>query len=182
MSGDYTWSATTSPKKSELRGVGSHDDDVFVSGKRGVLIECPVPGQWEGVFTTGATDDGRGVLDVSLTDDGDWGWFAGYSGTFGYYDRANETIVGVGSNGCVLVIDENGRLTRGGEGIGKTFSGPEVLADSTIVTLWRDGVIAGGRRSRNRPYARQLHLGLVAERRRRSRTPPPAAGTVIDVH
>lgn len=92
MSGDYLWSTAESPKKAELRGVESDGDAVFASGKRGVLIERAAPGEWEAVFTTGATGDGRGVLDLSLTDDGERVWFSGYSGTFGYYDRANGSI------------------------------------------------------------------------------------------
>lgn len=92
MSAGYDWSTSTAPKQSQLMGVESFEGHAFACGKRGVLIERTSPGEWTGVFTAGATGDGRGVLDLSLTDDGKRVWFSGYSGTFGYYDREAEVV------------------------------------------------------------------------------------------
>lgn len=92
MTGDYEWSTAVASKKSQLMGAESFENTAFASGKRGVLIERTAPSEWESVFTSGATGDGRGVLDLSLTDDGKRVWFSGYSGVFGYYDRESESI------------------------------------------------------------------------------------------
>lgn len=92
MPGDYDWSTAKAPKKAELTGVEFSGGTAFVSGKRGLLAEREASGEWEALFDAGATGNGRGLLDLSVTDDGSRVWFAGYSGTFGYYDRdADET-------------------------------------------------------------------------------------------
>ena len=92
MSGTYDWAGATAPKKAQITGVESFEGAAFASGRRGLLIERTAPAEWEAVFRKGATGDGRGVLDLSLTDDGGRVWFCGASGTFGYYDRASGSV------------------------------------------------------------------------------------------
>jgi streptogramin lyase len=138
MSGDYAWSTVSAPKSVQLRGIESFEGTAFASGQGGLLMERTGPGEWESVFTTGATGDGRGIIDVSLTDDGGRVWFAGSSGTFGYYDRQQESVVphsgpydvtanfkSVSANGetgseSVHAVDDAGqvlRVTMDGEGL-----------------------------------------------------------------
>lgn len=91
MAGEYDWTIADAPKNAQLTGVESADDTAFVAGKRGLLAERRRAGEWAPLFDTGATGDGRGLLDLSLSDDGKRIWFSGYSGTFGYYDRVTGT-------------------------------------------------------------------------------------------
>lgn len=92
MSGKYEWATASAPKGVQLTGVESFEGAAFATGRRGILVERTEPGRWDGVFTSGATGDGRGVLDLSLTDDGERVWFSGASGVFGYYDRRRGSV------------------------------------------------------------------------------------------
>lgn len=130
MGGDYEWTTAKSPKKAELTGVESTSDAAFVSGKRGLLAERRARGEWDALFDTGATGDGRGLLDLSLTDDGTRVWFSGYSGTFGYYDREagrtephagpydlTSNLCSISANGAageeeVHAVDKSGQVLR----------------------------------------------------------------------
>lgn len=55
MSGDYAWSTVSAPKSVQLHGIESFEGGAFASGQSGLLIERTAPGEWESVFTTGAT-------------------------------------------------------------------------------------------------------------------------------
>lgn len=92
MTGDYDWTTVEAPKVAELTGVESNEGTAFVSGKRGLLAERRGAGDWQALFDAGATGNGRGLLDLSVTDDGERIWFAGYSGVFGYYDREGDVV------------------------------------------------------------------------------------------
>jgi len=92
MSGTYDWASATAPKKAQITGVESFEGAAFASAKRGQLIERTGPDEWEAIFRKGATGDGRGLLDLSLTDDGARVWFCGASGIFGYYDRRSSSV------------------------------------------------------------------------------------------
>ncbi|GAB7095770.1 hypothetical protein JCM30237_29240 [Halolamina litorea] len=130
MSGKYEWATASAPKGVQLTGVESFEGAAFATGRRGVLVERTEPGRWDGVFTSGATGDGRGVLDLSLTDDGERVWFSGVSGVFGYYDRRRGSVeahpapydltsdfLSVSANGeagdeSVHTVDGSGRVLR----------------------------------------------------------------------
>ena len=130
MAAEYVWTTSESPKTVQLTGAESSGDAVFVTGKRGLLAERRRRGEWQAVFDTGATGNGRGLLDLSLTAGGERVWFSGYSGTFGYYDRNADTtkphtapydltsnlcsitVSGEAGDESVHAVDRNGRVLR----------------------------------------------------------------------
>lgn len=130
MGGAYSWTTADAPKKTQLTGAESSGETAFVTGKRGLLAARRQPGDWTALFDTGATGDGRGLLDLSLTDDGKRVWFSGYSGSFGYYDRelattkphpgpydltsnlCSVTVRGEAGRESVHAVDRNGRVLR----------------------------------------------------------------------
>lgn len=162
MSGTYDWAVASAPKGVQLTGVESFEGTAFASGKRGVLIERTAPGEWEGVFIDGATDNGRSVLDLSLTDGGQRVWFSGASGVFGYYDREAGAVEahpapydltsnfrsisanGEAGNEEVHTVDGNGRVLRVTvDGADPTVKSVSVPGDGTGFTeiVDHDGVL-----------------------------------------
>jgi len=87
------WRSATSPKQGRLTGVESNGDAVFASGNRGVLIERESRGNWTTVIDEGPRGNGKNLLDISITDDGERVWYCGQSGALGYYDRSADEIV-----------------------------------------------------------------------------------------
>ncbi|PSQ14096.1 hypothetical protein BRD02_10575 [Halobacteriales archaeon QS_8_69_73] len=72
-------------------GDASTDGNAYAVGQEGVILERTERG-WEKVADGGVTGDGRNLLSVDVTDDGERLWFAGASGAIGEYDVATGNI------------------------------------------------------------------------------------------
>lgn len=90
---ERNWSRSNSPKRGRLTGVESNGDVVFASGDRGVLIERESRGNWTAIIENGPRGNGKNLLDISITDDGERVWYCGHSGALGYYDRTADEVV-----------------------------------------------------------------------------------------
>lgn len=130
MSETFEWEVSDAPKTTQLTGVESHEGTVVASGKRGLLAKRTAPGEWEALFNAGPTGNGHGILDAAFTADGKRVWYCGNSGSFGYYDRAQQTtkshqgpsnvtsafqsvcVMGDAGEETVVAADDNGQLVR----------------------------------------------------------------------
>ena len=72
-------------------GNASADGNAYAVGQDGVLLERTEE-RWRKVTDGGVTGDGRDLLGVDVTDDGERLWFAGASGAIGEYDVATGNI------------------------------------------------------------------------------------------
>lgn len=153
MGRQYDWHVSEAPKIAQLTEVESHAGDVFVAGKRGVLLERRARGDWQGLTLEGPTGNGHNLNSVAVTDDGERVWYCGDSGSFGYYDRSSErtephpgpknhtdgfvgiTVSGAAGEETVHTVATSGRVLRARvDGNTVTVEATQVLGDGTTHT------------------------------------------------
>jgi hypothetical protein len=85
------WTIEETPVDGALYDVAYADGNAYAVGQEGVVLERTGEG-WQKVTDGGVSGDGRDLLCVDVTDDGDRLWFAGSSGAIGEYETATGSI------------------------------------------------------------------------------------------
>ncbi|MFC7199178.1 WD40/YVTN/BNR-like repeat-containing protein [Halospeciosus flavus] len=80
------WYAIESPTTRTLHSVVETSDGPYAVGGSGTLVRRQDDGDWAVVFEDGPTARDNALYAAAATDDGQRIWFAGSSGSLGYYD------------------------------------------------------------------------------------------------
>lgn len=123
------WTLASTPTRVQLNAVEPAGSRCYAVGNRGVLLERR-DASWEQILSNGLGRAGRGLLDITATDDGRRLWCCGVRGELGYYDRRTGAlgrvaqpydltsnfrqvaVAGVAGEERVHVADDDGRLVR----------------------------------------------------------------------
>lgn len=91
MGSDQPWKQVEIPFSSTLHDVTRYKDRVYAVGDSGTVLQ-QADGKWSKLVDSGPTGNANVLCSVGTTDKGERIWFAGASGSLGYFDVKSEEM------------------------------------------------------------------------------------------